>query len=52
MFTIGLLIFLAIAGMAFWILIFLASFIPLWITWSIGAMLKKGDSNAEEGTES
>ena len=28
---IGFLLFLAIAGMAFWLLIFLVSFIPFWI---------------------
>ncbi|PCJ89834.1 MAG: hypothetical protein COA57_00525 [Flavobacteriales bacterium] len=30
--TLGVLTFLAIIGMAFWLLIFLALFIPFWIT--------------------
>jgi hypothetical protein len=51
MFTIGLLIFLALAGMAFWILIFLGSFIPLWIFWSFAGGKPKADEEAVENPE-
>lgn len=40
MFEVGLLIFLAVAGMAFWMLIFLASYIPVWITMNVSQMVK------------
>jgi len=40
MFEVGLLIFLAIACMAFWMLIFLASYIPVWIGMNISQMVK------------
>lgn len=40
MLEVGLLIFLAVAGMAFWILVFLASYIPVWIGMGVAQMMK------------
>lgn len=40
MLEVGLLIFLAVAGMAFWILIFLASYIPVWVGMGIAQIMK------------
>lgn len=48
MFEVGLLIFLAIAGMAFWMLIFLASYIPVWITMNISQMVKAKLGSAKD----
>lgn len=41
----GFLLFLMIAGMAFWLLIFLANFIPYWI---IGAIKERFFPKKEE----
>ena len=40
MLEVGLLILLGVFGMAFWILIFLASYIPVWIGMGVSQMVK------------
>ena len=40
MLELGFLVFLAVFGMAFWILIFLASYIPVWIGLGVAQMVK------------
>ena len=50
----GLVIFMMIAGMAFWILIFLASFIPGWIGLSLKEYVEENllkNKNPFEGRE-
>ena len=40
MLEVGLLVLLGVFGMAFWILIFLASYIPVWIGMGVAQMMK------------
>ena len=51
----GLVLFLLIGGMAFWVLLFLLGFVlPFWITLGIGQALRPKrvfEATQEEGTE-
>ena len=40
MLEVGLLVLIGVFGMAFWILIFLASYIPVWIGMSVAQIMK------------
>lgn len=40
MLEVGLLILLCVGGMAMWVLIFLASYIPVWIGMGVAQMMK------------